>query len=208
MERKRISRWMVVGFLLVGWYFPALAEEVQQEVNLVINGSFEKGSSADGSFKEKTFYWSKDNGVRQSGICNVDNTTSTDGEKSLRIDSTIEAQFGHNRAVYQILNSNFRGKLKPSTEYILKADIKRTTTKLFKKDYVSVNLLEKAEMGGKWKCHECGNKSTKTNVWEHFEIRFKTKSKICRATIYIYNKRSQGIAWFDNIVLEEISEVL
>lgn len=72
-----------------------------------------------------------------------------------------------------------------------------------------VAVLECDEESRDWEYHWCGNFTWVTkgiNTWEHFELKFKTKSKVTFSAIIIYNLARGGIAWYDNIQLMEVKE--
>ena len=176
---------LMVGLLaLNGVCFAVLAQE-KSETNLIGNGSFEEGMK----------YW----GGRPPARITVDDSTSTDGKYSMKLDGTT-TETAIWMAAGQSLTS---GRIEPSTEYILKGDIRRTTAK----GSVGIVVLEKPKekTNNDWTYHWCGKNPEKgLNAWEHFELKFKTNPKVDDAMVQLYNIQSGGIVWFDNLRLMEV----
>jgi len=152
--------------------------------NLIKNGSFEEGKRPWGTSSNHNPH-----------LVSVDPSTSTDGDFSIKLDGrTAENRFID---IYQLL------KLKPSTKYLVKMDIKRTESS----SDIFALVWEKRDPTEKYKYHTIGiNAKSGINQWEHFETEFTTQDKVSDARLYLYNK-TNGIAWFDNIELLELSEV-
>jgi hypothetical protein len=188
MEGKRILIGVMVMFMLGGACFTSSAQETPG-TNLVINGSFENGMNN----------WGVEPGHNPERV-SLDNSTSTDSERSLKSDGTAT-----DTPLFIATNQFLNGKLKPSQAYILKADIRRTTNN----GKISVALLEKPaeKTYNEWTYHWCGANSEKglIDTWEHFELEFKTNPKVDNVIVILYNLFSGGIAWFDNIQLTEVS---
>lgn len=174
-------------FMLSGVCCIASAQETPG-TNLVINGSFENAVS--------NWYT---NPTAHPERVSPDDSTSTDSERSLKLDGTTP-----DTLFWMGTSSGLGGKLKSAQDYILKADIRRTTNK----GKIGVAIVEKPEEKT-WNesiLHWCGRNSEKElNIWEHFELKFKTNPKVDAAAIYLYNIDSGGIAWFDNIQLIEVT---
>ncbi|MFH2069067.1 MAG: hypothetical protein ABII89_06370 [Candidatus Omnitrophota bacterium] len=190
MKEKRILTWIAVIFMLSGVCFMASAQEAPG-TNLVINGSFEKGTSdwnINPSTPPERYF--------------PDDSTSADGEWSLKLDGTI-ALTTTSTPYFMLADQIISGKIKPSTNYILKADIRRSTAR----NRIFAAVLERPTApiaGENWTYHICGEGSEgELNTWEHFELKFTTNPEIQAALIALYNVSSGGIAWFDNIRLEE-----
>lgn len=187
MKGKRILIWGVVMFILSGVCFTSSAQETPGK-NIVIGGSFEDGLKS----------WNIDSAHHPEKI-SPDDSTSTDSEFSVKSDGTTT-----DTPLFVAIQQNLAGKLKPAQDYILKADIKRTTIK----GTISVAVLEKPKEKtyAEWTYHWCGKNPEKgLNTWEHFELKFKTNPTVDDAIIMLYNIDSEGIAWFDNIQLTETS---
>ena len=191
MKGKRILIWGAVIFMLSGVCFTSSAQETPG-TNLVINGSFEKGMSN----------W-EINPSTPAERYSLDDSTSTDSKWSLKLDGKIVLSTT-STPFFMLVDQTVSGKIKPSTRYILKADIRRSTAR----NRIFVALLERPiapTAGENWIYHICGEGSGgELNTWEHFELKFTTNPEIQAALIGIYNVSSGGIAWFDNIRLEEI----
>ncbi|MBI4027108.1 MAG: carbohydrate binding domain-containing protein [Verrucomicrobia bacterium] len=156
--------------------------------NLIANGSFEDGKASWGEYAEHGF-----------GV--IDQTTATDGKCSLKMDGSAALD------LFRGAGQNLTVKLEPSTEYLLKADIKRSAEG-GKGSYVGVDVLEKANKEDDWSPpHRFARKPEKgINVWEHFEARFKTNDQIAAATLELYNVNTGGMVWFDNIQLIKVEK--
>ncbi|MFH2067959.1 MAG: carbohydrate binding domain-containing protein [Candidatus Omnitrophota bacterium] len=189
MKGKRILIWgtIIFMFMLSGSCFTASAQGTPG-TNLIVNGSFENGLES----------WNIDSAHHPERIA-PDDSTSTDSEFSLKSDGATT-----DTPLFVAIQQNLAGKLKPLQEYIVKADIQRTTAK----GTICVAVLEKPKEKTHldWTYNWCGKNPEKgLNTWEHFELKFKTGPKVDDAIIMLYNIGSGGIAWFDNIQLTEAS---
>lgn len=184
MNYKRLLIWGIVMFVLSLRGVVSSAEENTSK-NLISNGNFEQGL--------KSWTITKDHSPEKASL---DKSSFTSGKNSLKLDGTTDDE----EPFFIMVEQALHGKIKPSTEYILKADIKRTT-----RGKISVELLERPQVGSRWTVHYCGLKTEKKlNNWEHFELKFKTNSEIQAALLVIYNVCTGGIAWIDNIELIEV----
>jgi len=174
--------------LLVGLCGAVRAEDVKP-ANLVANGSFEEGKNGWGT-------WDADH----PELITVDDSLSTDGDKSLKLDGS--------RARNLFINAHYPVTLKPNTRYLLKADIRRTV--VGSGDiYAAVLIWD--EKTGQYKFTNYNLPATKgVNVWEHYEIPVITPNwegprghGSEQILVSLYNTMSGGIAWFDNIQLLE-----
>ena len=155
---------------------------------LILNAQTEKVNLAEnGNFEDGVQKW--------DGKGVADTVEFKDGKSSMKLD-------GSGTPVFIADAQDITTKLKPSTEYVLSADIKRT---VIDKGSVYVAVLEKAKNTDKdWlPGHVCGGQG-QAGKWEHFEVKFKTGSEIGHAIIILYNITTGGIAWYDNISLVEV----
>ncbi len=174
----------LIPFLLLT---PLHAQEAGE--NLIENGSFEEGIA----------HWSSYEG-KPAPL--EDDTSSTEGKVSLRMQGEDPARGSVGfQAVYQ----NLTRKLKPDTDYILKGKIKRTALAEDQKSMIAISLLERQTADEPWTQHVIGtNPMDSTNVWEPFELTFRTNSEIEAASVHLYNVSSNAIVWFDEIELHEV----
>jgi hypothetical protein len=182
MKGKKVLVWVTVLFMLSSVCFIASAQETPEK-NLIINGSFEDAVS--------NWYT---NPTAHPERVSPDDSTSTDSERSLKLDGTTP-----DKPFWMGTSGGLGGKLKPAQDYILKADIRRTVNK----GTIGIAIVEKPEEKT-WNesiSHWCGTNSEKgLNTWEHFELKFKTNPKVDAAAIYLYNMtaaESPGLTIFN-----------
>jgi len=152
------------------------------DMNLIVNGSFEQGTTSGWDFNN-------------ASIC-IDKDSPDAGKQSLKIDGSGKPSF-----IYGI--QSIAAKLKPSTEYVFSVDIKRSSSK----GNVMASVVEKAKKDqADWCYHKCELPGGVLDKWEHFSIKFKTENEVADAAVMLYNISSEGMAWFDNVSLIEVKQ--
>jgi hypothetical protein len=174
MSKRKIIRTLLSGMAA----FLTLTLSAQsEENNLAENGSFENGTE------------------KWEGKGVIDSVEFSDGKNSMCLDGT-------GTPVYLNEVQDITKKLKPSTEYILSADIKRTVAG---KGASYVAVFEKAKKEDKdWKLSPACGFHGQIGKWEHFEVKFTTGPEIGHAIIILINSNSGGTVWYDNISLVEV----
>lgn len=165
--------------------FLLFVEDRQEHpANLAVNSTFAGGMAS----------WGR---AQQPHRISIDETTSTIGARSLRLDGVLEP----GEAPVQVAATQ-PITLKPGTAYVLRADIKRTKFA----GVVSVDVLERDTPAVYWTHHVCGDRATDSDVpgkWGRYEKRFRTSDNLQESLLIIYNRGSDAVAWFDNIQLFE-----
>ncbi|MFH2068885.1 MAG: sugar-binding protein [Candidatus Omnitrophota bacterium] len=144
-------------------------------------------------FEDGLEYW----GRREPHRISVDETTSTIGRQSIRLDGVLNP--GEEPVFVYAAQSV---SLKPGARYILRADIKRSKFS----GVISVDVLERDSRDADWTYHRCGDRSQQGDIpggWGRYEIRFKTSDNLLESQLMLYNIGSDAVAWYDNIQLFE-----
>lgn len=127
----------------------------------------------------------------------IDETTSTAGNRSIRLDGRLES----GESLYS-LHATQLLRLKPGTRYVFRADIKRTDFS----GRIFANVVERDGKDSPWTYHRIGDRrgeGEEAGQWNRYEKRFKTSENLAEARVFLWNQNSNAVAWFDSIVITE-----
>ena len=150
--------------------------------NLVGNGGFEAG----GGWHTAT--------IHHPGRVSRDSGTATEGSTSLRLDGRGEPIFMLTRAPI--------AEIQPGGRYAVQAALRKTSGT----GHVYVAIREHSAAGSKTAFTLGRGGMVQPGQWHYLQGEFKPAADTVRADFFLYNIRSEGLAWFDDIVVSPIKD--
>ena len=148
--------------------------------NLVENGSFER----DGHWHTAS--------IHHPDRVSYDNSTAAAGGRCLRLDGRGAPIFMLTRAAL----TQFR----PGGRYAIRAAMRATTNT----GYVYVAIREHGRAGSKTTFTLGKGGARAIHEWRYLSGEFTVEANTQRVDVFLYNIRSQGVAWLDDVVVREI----